>query len=94
MSFHPVVEFTDKHGGKHSTESWFGSIPSFYKEGDAVKVLYNPDNPSEAEIGSGLEAINRQYIIPIFLFVTVTISLFSSVLLLGVYILFQSITVN
>ena len=50
----PVVEFMPGAGETIRFESAFGSNPASQKVGDKVKVVYNPQNPKEAEVDSGL----------------------------------------
>ena len=47
-SFRPVIEFKSSDGAAHRFVSKVGTNPSAYDPGDAVIVLYNPENPSEA----------------------------------------------
>ena len=89
MGFNPDVEFADNKGVKYSFTSHMGTLLSSYQEGDIVKVFYNPDNPYEAEIGSGFEAFHRKILIPFLLLSGGVFSCFSSILLLGVYFLFS-----
>jgi hypothetical protein len=89
MGFNPDVEFVDNNGDKFSFTSHMGTLLSSYKEGDIIKVFYNPDNPCDAEIGSGFEAFHRKILIPFLLLSGGVFSCFSSVLLLGVYFLFS-----
>jgi hypothetical protein len=89
MGFNPGVEFTDNTGAKQYFTSRMGTIPSSYKEGDTVKVLYDPHNPCDAEIASGFEANKRKILIPFLLLFGLVFSCFSSILLLGAYLLFS-----
>jgi hypothetical protein len=92
IGYTPDVEFTDRNGEKHFFMSSVSSFPvSSYKEGDKVKIFYNPDNPSEAEIGSGWEAFFRQIFFPFGLLFAGIFSFSSSILLIGAYILFFKI---
>lgn len=50
----PTIEFTASSGEAIRFESSFGTMPASYKVGDAVTVFYNPSNPKEAEIDSGI----------------------------------------
>ncbi|NOY98920.1 MAG: DUF3592 domain-containing protein [Chloroflexi bacterium] len=51
-SYYPVVEFKPPSGETIRFESNFGSRLSRYKVGQAVMVLYDPDDPRQAEIDS------------------------------------------
>lgn len=44
--------FTDQNGAEHSVCSTVGQAPPPYTVGDAVSVLYDPSNPSDAKIDS------------------------------------------
>ena len=51
-AYHPVVTF---HTGTGKTETFtdgVGALPPKYDEGDIIQVLYNPENPDEAQIKS------------------------------------------
>ena len=48
--YFPVYTFKDARGVKHSVQSLSGSKPAAYKIGDLVGVLYQPDEPDNAEI--------------------------------------------
>ena len=50
----PVVEFTAPDGQLVRFVSDFGTRPASHKVGQIVDVMYNPSNPQEAEIPSGL----------------------------------------
>ena len=88
IGYNPELEFTDDNGVKYVNKSSLGTIPSSYKIGDVVRVNYNPENPSDAEIGSGYEAFDRQLLTPFILFIAGIFSFGSSIILIGAYILF------
>lgn len=48
--FHPVYTFVDRSGAEQKIYSSMGSYPPAYQVGDAVNVLYDPQNPRSAEI--------------------------------------------
>ncbi len=50
----PMVEFTSPAGEKLRFTSDFGSLPAGYQVGQGVKVRYDPANPQNAEIESGM----------------------------------------
>ena len=50
-TWHPVVSF-DVRGESFTFQSKFGSRPAPYDIGDAVDVLYDPDDPRNARIDS------------------------------------------
>jgi len=50
----PMVEFTLTSGEKLRFTSEFGTLPASNKIGDVVKVRYDPANPQQAEIESGM----------------------------------------
>lgn len=51
-SYYPVVRFTDASGKDVTFTSSTGSNPPSNREGDKVAVLYDPNNPDEAELDS------------------------------------------
>lgn len=51
--YHPVVEFTARGDDVMQFTSEFGTMPAWYKVGQQVQVLYDPENPQKAEIQSG-----------------------------------------
>ncbi len=53
--YYPVVEFTTADGRVMRFESATGSNPSMYRQGQEVKVLYNPADPAHAMIDSLME---------------------------------------
>ena len=53
--YFPVYTFKDARGVKHSVQSLSGSKPAAYKIGDLVGVLYQPDEPDNAEIDTFLD---------------------------------------
>ena len=50
--FYPLVEFSLPGGQQKVVELSEGSWPPAYKTGDAVTVLYDPDQPENARINS------------------------------------------
>ena len=52
--FCPVVEYSLPSGEKMRFTSEFGTLPASHKIGDVVKVRYDPANPQQAEIESGM----------------------------------------
>ncbi len=52
--YYPVVRFTTEAGQSVKFRSRNGSDPPLYQRGQAVNVLYLPDNPQEARIDMGL----------------------------------------
>src|SRR5271157_3383786 len=50
----PVIDFTTNSGESIRFESSYGTMPASNKVGDSVKVFYNPKNPKNAEIDSGI----------------------------------------
>lgn len=53
-SYHPVVRFTTGEGYELVFTDAEGSHPADYEVGDAVEVLYDPENPRDAAIRSWL----------------------------------------
>lgn len=53
--YYPVIEFTTADGRAMRFESATGSNPSMYRQGQEVKVLYNPADPARAMIDSVME---------------------------------------
>ncbi len=51
-SYHPVVRFRTVDGGTSSFTEGVGTYPAKYELGDKVTVLYDPANPSDAQIRS------------------------------------------
>lgn len=51
-TYYPVVRFTDAAGKDVTFTSSTGSNPPSKREGDKVDVLYDPKNPTEAELDS------------------------------------------
>ena len=49
---YPVVEFTASNGQAQKVQTSEGSYPPAYSAGDAVTVLYDPQQPREARIKS------------------------------------------
>jgi hypothetical protein len=83
----PVVEFKTNTGETIRFESSFGTMPASNKEGDVVRVQYNPNNPKEAEIESGIS----KYFVPGCLLLFTFGSCFFSLIFLGLFILTQNI---
>ena len=50
VTYTPVVAFTADSGSNVNFTSSFSSNPASYDVGEAVEVLYSPDNPNEARI--------------------------------------------
>src|SRR6266704_4436696 len=48
-----VVEYIDRQGQNHKLVDSFGSSPPSYHTGQIVSVLYNRENPGEAQIDRG-----------------------------------------
>lgn len=55
--FYPVVEYVLPDGMPKRVELSFGTSPPSYAKGDAVTVLYDPEDPSDARIDSTGSAI-------------------------------------
>ena len=53
-SYYPIFLFEDQQGNKHSVDSLSGNYPAAYKVGDVVSVIYQTDNPENAEIDTFL----------------------------------------
>jgi hypothetical protein len=49
-AYHPVVQYITKDGETFTNTSTGGSSPASYKEGDAVEIYYDPQNPNVFEI--------------------------------------------
>ncbi len=56
----PTVEFSTTSGEVVRFESSFGTMPASHRVGQAVKVLYDPQQPHTAEVESGLS----QWLLP------------------------------
>lgn len=50
--FYPVVEYVLPDGTPKRVELSFGTSPPYYAKGDAVTVLYDAEDPSDARIDS------------------------------------------
>lgn len=61
--FYPTVEFTLPDGTVQTVEIPEGTRPAAHAEGDAVTVLYDPDDPTDARIDSFGSTI-LQWILP------------------------------
>lgn len=48
--FHPKLFFTTRDGKNISAASTYGSSLQPYRQGDQVQIIYNPQNPYEAEL--------------------------------------------
>lgn len=48
--YHPVLQFTTKDGHEVRAKVKVGTNPPVAREGQAVSVLYDPEDPTEAEI--------------------------------------------
>ena len=53
-TYHAVVEFETRDGGKIRFTDKLGSNPPLYETGEEVAVLYKPDRPDEAIIDRGI----------------------------------------
>ena len=51
-TYHPVITFYTASGEKKTFTAGGGAYPAKYEIGDKVTILYDPDNPSDAEIKS------------------------------------------
>jgi Protein of unknown function (DUF3592) len=49
---HPLIRFETIQGARITKKHAFGSNVSFVKEGQKIKIFYNPDNPEEFVIVS------------------------------------------
>jgi hypothetical protein len=49
-AFHPVVRFSTERGQKVVFTDGVGTYPAKYESGETVKVLYDPQDPSEAMV--------------------------------------------
>ena len=83
----PVVEFTTGAGETVRFESSFGTMPASNKPGDAVKVQYDPNNPKEAEIESGIS----KYFVPGCLLLFAAGSCFFSLMFVGLFLVTRNI---
>ncbi len=81
--YHPIVKYTPEGGTEIEFKGHTGSNPPEHKPGDTVKVIYNPQNPSEAMIDSFLD-LYRTPLIPAGLGVFL-LALFVSLPLMGYY---------
>ncbi len=54
--YKPVFEFTDRDDRMHRVTGSVASSPPSFRRGEAVTVLYRPENPQEAHIDSFMEA--------------------------------------
>lgn len=61
--YHPIVKYTPEGGTEFEFKGHTGSNPPEHKVGDTVRVIYNPQNPSEAMIDSFLD-LYRTPLIP------------------------------
>lgn len=52
VSYYPVFSFTDKAGAAHVVHSRIGSTHPGYEVGDAVEVLYPPDDPEHTKLNT------------------------------------------
>jgi hypothetical protein len=52
-TYAPVVEYHDGEGRAHTFTDSFSSSPPSYRTGENVAVLYNRENPGEAQIDRG-----------------------------------------
>lgn len=51
-TYHPVITFYTASGEKKTFTAGGGAYPAKYEIGETVTILYDPDNPSDAEIKS------------------------------------------
>jgi hypothetical protein len=82
----PVVEFSTNTGENIRFESPFGTMPASNKVGDTVKVFYNPNNPKDAEIDSGI----TKWLTPGCLFLFSLGACFFSIVFLGLFVLMSN----
>ena len=82
----PTVEFRTGSGQVVRFESSFGTMPATHSLGQAVKVFYNPQEPSTADIDSGLS----NWLVPGCLLAFAVLGVFFSVMFLGLHFLFAS----
>ncbi len=54
-TYSPTIEFADPTGRIHVVESAQSASPPAYRAGDAVRVLYPPDQPMDAKLDHPLE---------------------------------------
>jgi hypothetical protein len=54
--YKPVFEFVDRDDHVHRVTGTVASRPPSFKRGEAVTVLYRPENPEEAHLDSFMEA--------------------------------------
>ncbi len=83
----PVVEFTAITGEAVRFESSFGTMPASNKPGDVVKVQYDPNNPKEAEVETGIS----KYFVPGCLLLFAMGSCFFSLMFIGLFLITQNI---
>jgi Protein of unknown function (DUF3592) len=55
VTFHPVVRFTTADGRTVEFVSPSGSSPPSHSEGDRVEVLYDPDDPQDAQLSGFID---------------------------------------
>ena len=79
----PTVEFSTASGQSVRFESSFGTMPASHKVGQAVKVLYDPNEPHIAEIESGLS----DWFVPAGLLVFAAGAIFFSLMFLVLFFL-------
>ena len=54
VTYHPIVAYTDGHGRKLAFRDSVGTNPPMYRAGQAVTVLYAPDEEARAVVDRGL----------------------------------------
>jgi len=54
--YKPVFRFTDRDDKEHTVTGGVASSPPSYRRGEAVTVLYRPENPEGAQIDSFMES--------------------------------------
>ena len=54
VTYHPIVAYTDGHGRKVAFRDSVGTNPPMYRAGQAVTVLYAPDEEARAVVDRGL----------------------------------------
>lgn len=50
--YYPIVEFQTQEGENVKFEADFGSYPPMYQVGEQISIIYNPQNPTDAQINS------------------------------------------
>jgi hypothetical protein len=94
LGYFPGVEFTDSHCEKYYFVNRIGSWIPLENNGETVKVFYDPKNPSEAEIGSGLDGFFGRILLPVILGIMTIFLFFSSLFLSAILIISKAIFQN